>query len=206
MSEGTNTEITHRNLAKHIFEILVKGPNENNKKLVEESRTDFVTRLGNHRAMDEWLEADEKRQNARASIKQDKRLNEGQYPLSGVLVLMDVDGLGKANEISHDTGDNLLRSIANATKELTERPNDVAFRRGDRSDEFLAILPGDTKDSYKALESKFNNNVSTGSASLVFGVYGEGFTAKQTLQKMDEILSAAKAGRPKGRHIETIFI
>lgn len=62
--------------------------------------------------------------------------------LSGVVVMIDIDGLKTINdEIGHAAGDVVIRSSANAVRQLI-RADDLLFRWG--GDEFVAILPNST--------------------------------------------------------------
>ena len=127
-------------------------------------------------------------------------------------IYLDADGLGKADNEGHAIGDRLMKSLVEAGKEIARRPNDVIFRRGDRSDEIIIFLPGDNLDSFKTLERKYNEALLEKggdrkfTASLAFGIYGQGRSAEETIKILDEALSKKKAGREKGQHIDTIFL
>lgn len=183
----------------------VKTLQKENQRLSEVSMKDPLTGVGNFRALEEWLEKDEKMQSEQSSANE-RRSGKINYPTKGVIVFLDADGLGEANKTSHEAGDKLLSEIAKAAKKVGQRPLDEVFRRGDASDEFLIMLPGDGKEHYSAIEEKFKSALENASASLAIGTYGDGKTAREAYVKLDEALSHDKARRPKGQHVDTIYL
>lgn len=181
-------------------------------KLEQQSLVDPLTGVGNFRALEKWLSMDENnRHSDREAV--ERRLADAAYPNYGVAIFIDADGLGEANKFGHDYGDTLLKAVASSGLEISKRPLDVICRRGEGSDEFVIFLPGDSSKDFKVLEKHFNEalNKKTGSqnfsASLAFGEYGLGKTARETVKELDEKLSLEKAKRPqKGMHIESIFL
>jgi two-component system cell cycle response regulator len=96
------------------------------ERLASAALTDSLTGLGNHRAFQEDLARDLRRQ-ARA-----------RGPLA--LIMLDLNGLKAVNDAhGHQAGDDRLRVLADALSE-TFRDGDCAYRVG--GDEFAAILPG----------------------------------------------------------------
>jgi GGDEF domain-containing protein len=173
---------------------------------------DTVTGLSSFRALNEWLDKDEERQKNQPELSEEHRKTEGSYPTFGVIVCMDADGLGNANELGHEEGDRLLNCIADAGREVAHRPNDQIFRRGDKSDEIIIILPGVTDQDFESLNKIIENQIlekrgsKNYSASMIFGTYGKGKSARLSLSEIDKLLSAAKAKREKGVHLDPIFV
>jgi diguanylate cyclase (GGDEF)-like protein/putative nucleotidyltransferase with HDIG domain len=96
------------------------------ERLASAALTDSLTGLRNHRAFQEDLAGDLRRQ-ARA-----------RGPLA--LIMLDLNGLKAVNDAhGHQAGDDRLRVLADALSE-TFRDGDCAYRVG--GDEFAAILPG----------------------------------------------------------------
>jgi len=189
----------------------VERLDKENKKLEEENKIDELTGAGNLRALDEWLDRDEKMQYDKKNNHLERRKTGELYPTFGVMIFLDADGLGEENKKGHSHGNVLLQNIVAAASGITHRPLDVVFRKGDAADEFVICLPGDLEDSFVPLADAFNKSLREVSgennftASLAFGEYGNGVTAKDTLARLDSLLSKEKAGRPKGVHIDTIF-
>lgn len=179
--------------------------------LAEGSDIDPLTGLGNRAALDNWLSLDEMLRSDQHLATAERRKEHVSPILRGTLVFVDVDGLGEANKRSHEYGDQLLKSVADAVGEMAGRIDDVSFRRGDKSDEMIAALPGASSKDWNALDLKFQDalqRISKGkafSASLIFGEYGNSTTARARLHQLDEVFSEAKAKAGKGVHIDTIF-
>lgn len=189
-----------RNLAKRTHEMLVGL-----------SERDPLTGVGNVRAMDKWFSNDEKLR-ADVGVKDENRRKTVAQPiLRGTIVFWDVDGLNDANKISHEYGDLLVKTIFGAAQGVAQRAGDEIFRRGDRSDEGLIVLPGVSIDDWETIEQKFQDAIQARSsghafnASMVFGEYGVHTTARESYKRLDEILSRAKAAAGKGVHVNTIF-
>ncbi len=211
MSEGSS-EINHQNLAKRTFERHIKGSQERINELEKAALVDPTTGLGNFRALEKWLKEDYIRQENKKKGLLERRKTGELYPTFGVAIYIDADGLGEANKISHAYGDKLLQTVAKATGAISNRPLDVVFRRGDKSDEFIIFLPGENKEEFGNLEQKFNKAMREKSAednfsvSMVFGEYGyNNRSAGETIEILDKILSNAKSKRPKGEHVPTII-
>lgn len=181
-----------------------------NNQLERANRTDFKTGVGNDCALEEWLKADEK--SKANETKSDGRGVNNLYPLSGVAIFLDADGLDKANSQGHPHGDLFIQNIAAAGKKITSRPNDRIFRRGDRSDEFVLVFPGLQRDGCKNLAKLFEKYLEEISgennftASLAVGYFSENVTVRKIVNELDSELSKAKNKRPKGEHIETIIL
>jgi diguanylate cyclase (GGDEF)-like protein len=175
------------------------------------SLTDPMTGVGNERALKQFFDQDERRQQYKA---RERRGTGNLYPAFGLMIYLDADGLTQANKRGHEFGDELLAKVADAGKEIAHRPNDLIFRRGSEgADEFIIILPGENLDHMEqlevrylqALKSKSTDNEIT--ASLAIGSYGLGRSARQTAEVLDKKLSVAKDKRAqKGMHVETIYL
>ncbi len=97
-----------------------------NEELQRLATLDGLTQIANRRRFDEYLE-DEWR-----------RLKREQVPLS--LILLDVDFFKLYNDTyGHLAGDDCLRQLANALKNIVKRPADLIARYG--GEEFAVILP-----------------------------------------------------------------
>ncbi len=97
-----------------------------NEELHRLATLDGLTQIANRRRFDEYLE-DEWR-----------RLKREQVPLS--LILLDVDFFKLYNDTyGHLAGDDCLRQLANALKNIVKRPADLIARYG--GEEFAVILP-----------------------------------------------------------------
>lgn len=204
------TPINRRNMAK-VLRKREWALREHYKTL---SLVDELTGVENHRALTRFLNEDELRQSKRSGISYDRRSTGYLYPTHGLILYTDADGLTDANKIDHNMGDRLLKNLATSGKEIAQRPSDIIFRRGSEgADEFVIILPGETMDRAADLELRFRQALKGNSqerditASLAIGSYGLGRTARQTVDKLDALISSEKAKRPvKGTHIETIYV
>ena len=121
----------------------VKELEEELKKAQQEAKIDFLTKLYNKRALDEFLQ-----------------LKEGEYRRYGrnySIVMFDIDHFKKVNDTyGHEAGDVILRSFATILKK-DSRDVDIVGRFG--GEEFMALL-GET-DLAGALEyaKKVNEHV-----------------------------------------------
>jgi len=98
----------------------------NNRKLTEESTVDALTGLFNRRGFDERF----------AEILTEARL----LRAPTALLALDIDNFKRYNDhYGHPAGDEALRTIGEALKNVTTRPRDVACRVG--GEEFAIILP-----------------------------------------------------------------
>lgn len=98
-----------------------------NARLQTMAAMDYLTRLGNRRVFDEALAA---------AVRQG---HESSKPAS--LILFDVDHFKRFNDAyGHIAGDECLRCIAEATRELGCRQGVEAYRYG--GEEFAVVLPG----------------------------------------------------------------
>ncbi len=78
-------------------------------------------------------------------------------------VFFDVNNFRNFNNIySHDTGDEVLKTLADVLK-VNKREDDSVYRRGNKSDEFLAIIKGksyEAKNFAERVLSSFWENLS----------------------------------------------
>ena len=107
------------------------------QELSEAAATDPLTGLPNRRAMENLLPL---------SLSSLKRNNQ-----PGSFLLLDLNGFKAINDhFGHKFGDDVLRQVATALKEV-QRSSDMIFRLG--GDEFLAYLPGTSlQDAQQAAE------------------------------------------------------
>ena len=96
-----------------------------NKQLVEESSTDYLTRIANRRTF------------MSAFNREWSRALRQVYPIS--VMVLDVDWFKKYNDYyGHLMGDDALRAIADSFTKIVSRPGDVVARYG--GEEFSAVL------------------------------------------------------------------
>jgi diguanylate cyclase (GGDEF)-like protein/putative nucleotidyltransferase with HDIG domain len=127
------------------------------QKVFLEAETDAVTNLPNARAAFRKLEDEVKRAQ-----------REGQTV--GVL-FMDINGLKPVNDsYGHGAGDQLLIETARKLKERL-RTYDFAGRVG--GDEFLAILPGISKDGLPGAIESLKNAIADNAVKVAEGVYAQ---------------------------------
>lgn len=181
-------------------------------ELAELSNIDALTGVGNVRAQENFFIEDEKRQSAfRKSV---ERRKDPPYPAFGLILYIDVDGLKKANDISRETGNTLLKRVVQATGVLAKRVLDKVYRQGgDGGDEFAVILPGDTEERMREVVSIFEkalkemNTDMKVTASLAIGTYGNGKTARESVTELDNALKESKDKRKqRGAHVNTVFL
>lgn len=107
-----------------------------NARLEAMAAMDYLTRLGNRRVFDEALAA---------AVRQG---HESSKPAS--LILFDVDHFKRFNDAyGHIAGDECLRRIAEATREVGCRQGAEAYRYG--GEEFAVVLPGRSSRDAAAL-------------------------------------------------------
>jgi diguanylate cyclase (GGDEF)-like protein len=124
-----NTEILSRDLKGHSKEVealsqKVKKLEHELEEARKESKEDFLTKLYNRRALDEFLELKE------AEYKR--------YNRNYAIVMFDLDNFKKVNDtFGHDAGDAVLSAFAKILKKEA-RSVDIVGRYG--GEEFLALL------------------------------------------------------------------
>lgn len=102
---------------------------ETNKKLVELTVVDGLTKIANRRKFDQYLESEW------------KRLAREKLPLS--LIMCDIDHFKLYNDTyGHQAGDRCLQQVAQAIKNAVKRPADLTARYG--GEEIAIILPNTT--------------------------------------------------------------
>ncbi|HEX3831658.1 MAG TPA: PAS domain S-box protein [Solirubrobacteraceae bacterium] len=150
-------------------------------QLGELARRDPVTGLHNYREFHSLLDAE---------------LDRGRrYDSQWSIVLFDLDGFSRLNEIDHETGDRALYQAGHAIADAC-RTSDRAARIG--ADEFALILPHTGKMEARAAATRIAAAVArTGAASLSFGAAtwpDDGDTVELLLLRADMSLRAAKPG------------
>lgn len=143
-----NTQLLSSDLKSHTTE--VNALSKKVKKLEEEleatrkdSKEDFLTKLYNRRALDEFMEVKE------AEFKR--------YDRNFSIVMFDIDLFKKVNDTyGHDAGDAILAAIARILKK-TSRTVDVVGRFG--GEEFLAILSETDTKGGAVFAEKVRKNV-----------------------------------------------
>lgn len=105
---------------------------------------DALTGLGNRRVLDERL------------IKEWRRALRTGAPLS--VVLVDVDFFKRYNDaLGHLAGDDVLRKIAGALREVSQRSSDLAARYG--GEEFVILLPDTDQAAAIAVAERFREEM-----------------------------------------------
>ncbi len=130
--------------------------------LLELSKTDPLTKLGNRRAYDTILSD---------KVAESKRSN---LPLA--LIVLDVDDFKKYNDCyGHNTGDLVLISIAGAIKRSLPRATDVGIRYG--GEEFVALLSATNKEGAQLVAERILTSIQKLSIEHKGLVEGAGITA-----------------------------
>jgi len=180
-----------------------------------ESRKDYMTGLGNRKALEEAL--------SRESGSQRRKAHKGERPSIAVLYL-DLNNLKALNDAAgHDVGDYAIRALGRLLESSLKRSTDSAYRVG--GDEFVAVLP-DTDESgaqivaerlkvkvertirmYRSLTRNMEQNCSVQTAEgekdvldiigVSIGVAvvesGESITPEKLLERADEEMRKEKA-------------
>lgn len=111
----------------------------------KESRSDFLTKLNNKRALDENLQYVDEEYN--------------RYKKDFSVIFIDIDHFKNINDTyGHDAGDSVLRAFASILKR-TARKVDVVGRWG--GEEFLVILPSTNKSGATNFAEKFRERLSS---------------------------------------------
>ncbi|MEO6013068.1 MAG: diguanylate cyclase [Devosia sp.] len=155
--------------------------------------TDGLTGLTNRRAFDAALESE---------IARSRRNG---HPMS--VLMVDVDRFKTYNDLyGHQSGDDVLRKVAQSLRDTVRRPGDVAARYG--GEEFVAILPNTDEDGAFFIADAFretlrglgiehkggDKGVLTASVGLAtFTERDAGTNANELVRRADEALYNAKA-------------
>jgi diguanylate cyclase (GGDEF)-like protein len=112
-----------------------------NRQLLSVANQDGLTKLANRRRFDDYLE-----QTWKQALRE-------QHPLT--LILCDIDYFKQYNDTyGHVAGDHCLQGVANAIRDVVERPMDLAARYG--GEEFVIILPNTTIQGGQVVAEKIN--------------------------------------------------
>ncbi len=167
-----------------------------NKQLHYQAETDFLTKLPNRFAFDRRVE-----ENIATAIRNNSYLS---------LLMIDIDNFKSYNdEYGHDTGDIILKKVAQTIADSLLRKTDFAARYG--GEEFVILLPDTDINSIFSIAEKVRTNiqhsefgkvnsmtVSIGIASL----QGNELNATDLLKRADKALYMAKNS---GRNNSQIF-
>ncbi|MDH5766213.1 MAG: diguanylate cyclase [Gammaproteobacteria bacterium] len=171
-----------------------------NKELKELVNLDGLTRLANRRYLDEFL----KKEISRAI----------RHKLPITVILADVDHFKTYNDnYGHLAGDDCLKAIAHALKQVCRRPTDLVARYG--GEEFAIILPDTQVENSMFMAEKLRSviealgvthdysttsNVVTMSLGVCSLVPEINSSTEELLKKADDALySAKKAGRNQAK-------
>ena len=121
IEQFSNYSMLERSLDKVMEEL-----EESYQSLQKLSAQDSLTLISNRRFFDDFLHNEW------------KRATRDKYPVS--LVMIDIDFFKPYNDIyGHQSGDECLRRVAKAIKEVLHRPADIVSRYG--GEEFVVVLP-----------------------------------------------------------------
>lgn len=116
---------------------------ENNKKLLEISKLDYLTEIANRRYMTERLKEEIQRYKAT-----NRKFS---------LILGDLDNFKKLNDtFGHESGDQIIQKITKIIK-FALRESDLASRWG--GEEFLILLPDTEKAEAQKVAERIRNNI-----------------------------------------------
>lgn len=151
-----------------------------NQELEQLSQTDGMTQLYNHRtfvqlAQEQWQQA-----------------NRNSHPVA--LIMLDIDHFKLYNDhYGHPQGDECLKQVAQALKNIAKRPGDILARYG--GEEFIAFFPNtdaqgaekianDIHDAILALEIEHAESPTHNNVTVSIGVSVSQSTVGRTLNDM----------------------
>ena len=165
----------------------------NNKKLLELSREDVLTKIGNRLRLNEILA--------------DQYMYTNRYRVTCGIILVDIDDFKKVNDNhGHLEGDEVLKKFA-ATLLANIRETDKLGRWG--GEEFLIVCPNTNEENLmnvaellrkKIENTSFGENIGTITCSIGISVFDGDKTIEEILDKADRGLYDAK-GKGKNRVI-----
>lgn len=180
ITEEESKQLKTLRVLHRLVETSAKEIESINNKLAEMAHEDSLTGLSNRRYFE------------RQFIVEFKRAQRTQEPLS--LIMIDVDDFKLYNDTyGHVKGDNCLRGLASALKEVPQRPSDFVSRYG--GEEFICILPQTDFDGAMLLAEKIRQNVSKLSIPHMTSTVSNQLTVSigvQTVEKITERMTSEK--------------
>ncbi|MDH5447021.1 MAG: diguanylate cyclase [Gammaproteobacteria bacterium] len=175
---------------------------ESNSKLEALSLEDSLMKIANRRAFDDYI------------MDEWKRAQRSGAPLS--LILADIDNFKKFNDkYGHVVGDQCLRKVADAFKDVIKRPSDLVARYG--GEEIAVILPETTSDGARKVAESIRlavieqciphgdsdvRSVVTISIGVTVVVNVSDFTVAEIINLADDALYTAKQnGKNRVEHV-----
>jgi len=164
------------------------------KRLLQASLTDYLTKLYNRRALEDFL-------------KREKAISD-RYGIPFSLILLDLDYFKMINDLyGHQVGDRVLVEVANLLKSNL-READIVGRWG--GEEFLIILPNTRFDEAIKVAEKLRNllcNLKVPPVEVITGSFGvseyrQGESYEETLRRADIALYKAKS---EGKNCVIVF-
>ncbi|MBC8288282.1 MAG: diguanylate cyclase [Nitrospinae bacterium] len=191
---GIIRDISERKKMEHQLQKNQIKLEENNQLLQKLSTEDSLTLIHNRRFFDDFLHNEW------------KRATRDKYPIS--LVMIDIDFFKPYNDIyGHQSGDDCLKKVAKAIKDVLHRPADIVARYG--GEEFVIVLPETEKpgalkiseeirNRIEMLKIKHSGNKASSYVTASLGIEtiipdGESKDTKLLIQRADQALYQAKS-------------
>ncbi|MFM8937158.1 MAG: GGDEF domain-containing protein [Vulcanococcus sp.] len=154
-----------------------------NQALLQESRSDGLTRIANRRAWDEALALEESRRQRSST--------------SFGVVVVDLDRFKKINDLQgHQVGDQVLQVTASVLASQL-RSTDLLARVG--GDEFAVLVFNPTPNGLDDLTTRLRRNLRTAGieASIGSATGDPGLSLEQTWARADAVMYRSKLGSPE---------
>ncbi len=127
----------------------IRGLETKSRELELESKVDYLTGLGNRRALEEALGRE---------LGVSKRRNHRGGSSSTSVVSIDLNNLKALNDLAgHDVGDYAIKVLGRVIRRSLRRPADSAYRVG--GDEFIALLADTDRKGVEAVVKKIKSDV-----------------------------------------------